>query len=110
MAESFFVTRELLERRSFQSRAEARMAIFQFIEGWYNTRHTRRRQSVLWYLSPNDFERAAAAVTRPEGNGGRDGETDVGVFPTSEPVAQKHLPRLPHPSVLEKANPCVLRH
>ena len=38
MAESFFATLEceLLQRRSFQTHAEARMAIFAFIEGWYN--------------------------------------------------------------------------
>ena len=32
------------------------MAIFEFLEGWYNT---LRRHSALGYLSPNDFERAA---------------------------------------------------
>ena len=58
MAESFFATLEceLIDRRSFRTQAEARMAIFQFLEGWYNT---RRRHSALGYLSPNDFERAA---------------------------------------------------
>ena len=40
MCESFFATLEceLLDRRKFQTKAEARMAIFQFIEGWYNCR------------------------------------------------------------------------
>ena len=58
MAESFFATLEceLIDRRSFRTQAEARMAIFEFLEGWYNT---RRRHSALGYLSPNDFERAA---------------------------------------------------
>ena len=58
MAESFFATLEceLIDRRSFQTQAEARRAVFEFIEGWYNT---RRRHSALGYLSPNDFERAA---------------------------------------------------
>ena len=39
MAESFFATLEceLLQRRSFQTQAEARMAIFAFLEGWYCT-------------------------------------------------------------------------
>ena len=41
--------------------AEARMAIFRFIEGWYNT---KRRHSGLGYLSPNEFERRAAAPAR----------------------------------------------
>jgi putative transposase len=56
MCESFFATLEceLLNRRSFQSQVEARMAIFEFIEGWYNP---RRRHSAINYLSPIDFER-----------------------------------------------------
>jgi putative transposase len=60
MAESFFATLEceLLERRKFRTQAEARMAIFEFIEGWYNP---RRRHSALGYLSPAEFERKAAA-------------------------------------------------
>ena len=35
----FFATLEceLIARRSFQTRTKARMAIFEFIEGWYNT-------------------------------------------------------------------------
>jgi putative transposase len=58
MAESFFATIEceLLERRKFRNHAEARMAIFEFIEGWYNP---RRRRSALGYLSPVEFERSA---------------------------------------------------
>ena len=56
MAESFFATLEceLLERRSFRTQAEARMAIFDFIEGWYNP---HRRHSALGYQSPIDYER-----------------------------------------------------
>jgi putative transposase len=40
MCESFFATLEceLLDRRRFTTRAEPRMAIFEFIEGWYNWR------------------------------------------------------------------------
>ena len=42
MAESFFATVEceLLDRRSFRTRSEAKRALFDFIEGWYN-RHRR---------------------------------------------------------------------
>jgi putative transposase len=60
MAESFFATLEceLLERRKFPTQVQARMAIFEFIEGWYNP---RRRHSALGYLSPAEFERKAAA-------------------------------------------------
>jgi putative transposase len=36
MCESFFATLEceLLDRRRFRTRVEARMAVFEFIEGW----------------------------------------------------------------------------
>ncbi len=56
MCESFFATLEceLLERRKFRTKAEARMAIFEFIEGWYNP---GRRHSALGYLSPINYER-----------------------------------------------------
>jgi putative transposase len=56
MAESFFATLEceLLDRRRFPSQAEARMAVFDFIEGWYNP---RRRHSALEYESPISYER-----------------------------------------------------
>ncbi len=56
MAESFFATLEceLLDRRRFKTQAEARMAVFEFIEGFYNP---RRRHSSLGYLSPMTFER-----------------------------------------------------
>ena len=61
MAESFFATLEceLLARTTFSTHAEARAAIFEFIEGWYNT---RRRHSALGYASPLEFERLHAAV------------------------------------------------
>ena len=65
MAESFFATLEceLLDRPSFKSQAEARMVIFEFIEGFYNP---RRRHSSIGYLSPITFERQyAATASRP---------------------------------------------
>ena len=102
MAESFFATLEceLIQRRAFETQAEARMAVFQFIEGWYNT---RRRHSALGYLSPNDFERAAtAAVVRPEGDGGPDRETDPEVFLFHQSEVHDYAPGLPDPSMLEK--------
>ncbi len=57
MAESFFASMEaeLIERNSFESKAQARMAVFTWIEGWYNP---RRRHSGLGYLSPLNFERS----------------------------------------------------
>jgi transposase InsO family protein len=56
MAESFFATleREVLSRRRFKTQAEARMAIFEWLEGWYNP---HRRHSSLGYLSPINYER-----------------------------------------------------
>ena len=55
MAESFFSTleAELLSRRRFTSHAEARMACFSYIEGWYNP---VRLHSGLGYRSPMAYE------------------------------------------------------
>ena len=60
MCESFFATLEceLLDRRTFSSRAEARLAVFEFIEGWYNP---HRRHSSIGYESPINFERQHSA-------------------------------------------------
>ena len=56
LAESFFATleTELLWRERFKSQAEARMAVFEFIEGFYNP---RRRHSALDNVSPIVYER-----------------------------------------------------
>ena len=56
MAESFFgsLECELIDRRSFKSKAEARTALFTWIEGWYNP---RRRHSGLGQQSPVNFEK-----------------------------------------------------
>jgi len=55
ICESFFATLEceLLDRHRFQTQAEARMAIFEFIEGWYSP---HRRHSALDYQSPINYE------------------------------------------------------
>lgn len=55
MCESFFATLEceLLDRFRFGGLAEAKHAVFEFIEGWYNT---RRRHSSIGYVSPNEYE------------------------------------------------------
>ena len=57
MAESFFASLEceLIDRRSFQTKTEARLALFSWIEGWYNP---RRRHSALGQRSPVHFERS----------------------------------------------------
>ncbi|HEV7487781.1 MAG TPA: IS3 family transposase [Thermoanaerobaculia bacterium] len=60
MCESFFATLEceLIDRSAFKNHDEARHAIFDFIEGFYNT---HRRHSALSYDSPVQFENRQAA-------------------------------------------------
>jgi putative transposase len=55
LAESFFATLEceLLDRRRFRTQAEAKLAIFRFIEGWYNP---HRRHSACGNQSPMRYE------------------------------------------------------
>jgi putative transposase len=57
--ESFFTTMEceLLDRQRFRTQAEARMVIFEFLEGWYNS---LRRHSGAGNLSPMEYERKHA--------------------------------------------------
>lgn len=64
ICESFFAAPacELLDRRKFQTKAEARMAVFQFIEGWHNP---ARRHSALGYLSPSNHETSAQTRLEP---------------------------------------------
>src|SRR5947207_14885136 len=56
VAESFFATleTELLDRHTFKTRDQARLALFHWIESFYNP---RRRHSALGYLSPDNYER-----------------------------------------------------
>ena len=56
MFETCFATLEceLVERYRFKTQPEARIVIFDFVEGFYNP---RRRRSSLGYLSPIDYER-----------------------------------------------------
>jgi putative transposase len=64
LCESFFATLEceLLDRSSSRTHSEARLAIFEFIEGWYNP---QRRHSALDYLSPLDYERRHESAAEP---------------------------------------------
>jgi putative transposase len=56
MCESFFATLEceLLDRHRFATQVDARLAVFEFIEGWYNP---HRRHSALDYESPISYEK-----------------------------------------------------
>ena len=58
MAESFFASLEceLLERTVLKTKAEARVALFSYIEGWYNP---RRRHGSIGMMAPNAFEAKA---------------------------------------------------
>ena len=55
LCESFFATLEceFIERSTFRTRTEARVAVFDYIEAFYNA---RRRHSAIAYLSPAAFE------------------------------------------------------
>ena len=82
MCESFFATleAELLSRYRFQNQAEAEMACFGYIEGWYNP---HRRHSGLGYLSPVAFERRL----RPQPGAAEPVGTDPMLTGSSEPAA-----------------------
>ena len=68
MAESFFASLEceLIARRSWKTMTEARLAVFTWIESWYNP---RRRHSGLGYLSPVNFERKQPIPTMSSEHG-----------------------------------------
>ena len=61
MAESFFASLEceLLDRTSLPNQAAARMAVFDYIEGFYNS---KRRHSALGHVAPNEYERRHRAA------------------------------------------------
>ena len=60
MCESFFATLEceLQDREVLRTQRDARMAVFDFIEAWYNP---HRRHSALDYESPISYERKMQA-------------------------------------------------
>lgn len=65
MTESVFASLqcELIDRRSFRSKTEARLAVFNWIEAWYNA---RPRHSAIGRISPQEFERRhSASLTNP---------------------------------------------
>ncbi len=68
LCESFFATLEceLIDRRCFLTHKEARLAIFSYIEGWYNP---HRRHSSIAHHAPIAYEKlhlSQAWNTRPK--------------------------------------------
>ena len=66
VAESFFATlkKELIRREGpFPTRADPRLALFDYIEAFYNR---TRRHSTLGYLSPIEFEKINLSQSRED--------------------------------------------
>jgi putative transposase len=59
--ESFHASlkKDLIHRRSWPTKAEARTAVFEYIEAFYNR---RRRHSRLGMLSPVDYENSSHTI------------------------------------------------
>ena len=98
MAESFFATLEceLIDRRSWQTKTEARLALFSYIEGWYNP---RRRHSALGQTSPANFERKHIDKTRSRPSRGEHGIPTVGdCVANATPPVDIPAPELTHPT------------
>jgi putative transposase len=94
LAESVFASLEceLIERRSFKTKGEARLALFTWIEAWYNP---RRRHSALGRISPIEFERRHdAPLTNPPASP-RPGLPTAGVCVAAATPAVDN-PALPH--------------
>jgi putative transposase len=86
MAESFFATLEceLIDRRSWPTKTDARLALFSYIEGWYNP---RRRHSALGQVSPVTFEQRFGAQTQEQQHpGGGISTAGVCVIGATPPV------------------------
>ena len=86
------------------------MVIFEFLKGWYNR---KRRHSALGYLSPDEFERAAAkGATRPAGTTNHHDRTiGLGAVRIDDLEAHSGLHELHYPSVLGKTSrPQAIAH
>lgn len=95
LCESFFATLEceLLQRSSFRTPAEARRAVFEFVEGWYNP---HRRHSSLEYQSPINYERSYNQLSA---------DSSSSAVETAE--AMEIAPRFPQPLGSRCAAPTV---
>jgi len=117
MCESFFATLEceLLDRSHFHSPEEAERAVFEFIEGWYNT---RRRHSALGYNSPIEYEsrywrstKTQARTSAPKRGSSTGGSSSLGdrIVHTAhrmelkgESVRKLHAQRAKEPKVVKE--------
>jgi len=63
VAESFFATLEweLIEESDWHTHEQAKRAIFEYLEVWYNQ---KRRHSALGYKSPAEYEAELALTER----------------------------------------------
>jgi putative transposase len=100
MAESFFASLEceLIDRRVWESFAQARMEIFTWIEGWYNP---RRRHSGLGQKSPMNFEREHAGKAARGDRACEDGLPNGCFAPVDKPPPA----RMRRPSACPQASP-----
>jgi putative transposase len=67
MCESFFATLEceLLDRRRFKTQAEARIAVFEFVEGFYNPRRRHSRSTTSVGIRPIPTHTSLPSCSRP---------------------------------------------
>jgi len=87
---------ELIDRRTFQTKTEARLAFFTYIEGWYNP---RRRHRALGYRSPANFERSHHDGSRTSPSSVQHDLTAVGVcVACATPPVDKSAPQLIEPA------------
>jgi putative transposase len=108
MAESFFATLEceLIDRRVWKTHTDARLAIFTWIESWYNP---KRRHSGLGQMSPMNFERKheqSKQETKDEAAANQNSADEHGL-PTGccAPVHNPALATLREPPGYEQASP-----
>jgi Integrase core domain len=82
MCESFFATLEceLLERQRFKTQVAARMAVFDFIEAWYNLRRRHSALAIYRQSGTNAFSKSRRS--RP-----------CGARPLCAPLGRRHRQR-----------------